>query len=85
MTFWVSLTIRGVTQGSAKGRVFPGRVDPTRVSLFRAGFRVENLKIRVSSRVPGRAPGSGTRRKPGYKFCFLTFKFKNLMIFGGTF
>ena len=36
-----------------------------------SGFRVENLKIRVSGRVPGCAPGSGTRRKPGYKLCFL--------------
>ena len=72
-------------QGSAKGRVFPGRVDPARVSGFRAGFRVENLKIRVSGRVPGCAPGSGTRRKPGYKLCFLTFKFENLTISGGIF
>ena len=59
-------------QGSAKGRVFPGRVDPARVSGFRAGFRVENSKIRVSGRVPGCSPGSGTRRKLGNKLCFLT-------------
>ena len=31
------------------------------------GFRVENWKIRVSGQVPGCAPGSGPRRKPGYK------------------
>ena len=32
----------------------------------RAGFfRGDNLKIRVSGRVPSCAPGSGTRRKPG--------------------
>ena len=62
-------------QGSAKGRVFG----------FRVGFRVEDLKIRVSGRVPGCAPGPGTRRKPGYKLCFHTSKFKNFMISGNIF
>ena len=40
----------GHMQGSAnfKGRVFPERVDPARVSGFRAGFRVENLETRVA-------------------------------------
>ena len=32
-------------QGSAKRRVFSGRVDPARVSGFRAGFRVENSNL----------------------------------------
>ena len=39
---------------------------------FRASLRAENFHIRDSSRIPGNATGSGTRRKPGYNLCFLT-------------
>ena len=49
-----------------------------KLSFTPAGFQVENLKIRVSGRVPGCAPGSGTRRKPEYKLCFYVLNWKKL-------
>ena len=54
--------VRDLTQGSAKGRVFPGRVEPARVSGFRAGFR-------VALRVPG--PGEN----PEIKFDLIMFSY----------
>ena len=61
----VANPLRGIQQGWAKGRVFPGRVNPARNSGFRDGSGLKNRDFRVPGRVRDRPPGSGIPGKPG--------------------
>ena len=77
-TEWEFYPGLGIGPGfSGPGRPgFPGFGPVFGLRIWKSGFRVE---FRVALRVPG--PGE----KPGYKLCFLTLKYKNLMIVEGIF